>query len=111
VPHAEQELLIISENLSIPLLPYLSWKELHVYLNTINTTGATCGAGTAYHFGEPEYTPLPYLSWKEFHVYLNTINTTGATCGAGTAYHFGEPEYTPAPLSFMERTVMYILTG
>jgi hypothetical protein len=51
VPHAEQELLIISENLSIPLLPYLSWKELHVYLNTINTTGATCGAGTAYHFG------------------------------------------------------------
>jgi hypothetical protein len=77
---------------------------------TCNTAGATCGAWTAYHFGEPEYTPLPYLSWKELHVYLNTINTTGATCGAGTAYHFGEAEYTPTPLSFMERTVMYILT-
>jgi hypothetical protein len=64
VPHVEQELLIISENLSTPPLPYLSWKELHVYLNTINTTAAACGAGTAYHFGEPEYTPAP-LSFME----------------------------------------------
>jgi hypothetical protein len=89
MPHVEQELLIISETLSIPLLPYLSWKDLHVYLNTINTTGATCGAGTAYHFGEPEYTPLPYLSCNELHVYLNTINTADVTCGAGISYFSG----------------------
>jgi hypothetical protein len=31
-----------------PPLPYLSWKELHVYLSTCNTAVATCGAGTAY---------------------------------------------------------------
>ena len=37
---------------------------LLVYLNTCNTAGATCGAGTAYHFGEPEYTPAP-LSFME----------------------------------------------
>jgi hypothetical protein len=48
-------------------LPYLSWKNLLVYLNTCNTAGATCGAGTAYHFGEPEYTPRsPIVHGKNF---------------------------------------------
>ena len=51
LPHVEQELLIISENLSIPPLPYLSWKELHVYLNTIITADVTCGAGISYLSG------------------------------------------------------------
>ena len=51
VPHAEHELLIISENLSIPPVPYLSWKELHVYLNMSNTTHVIYGAGLSYPSG------------------------------------------------------------
>ena len=88
----EQELLTLLEHLSSPLV--------------FNTTGITCGAGTANPTGAPEYHPW-FLTRQVSHVEQELLtllehlssplvfNTTGITCGAGTANPTGAPEFTP----------------
>ena len=89
VPHVEHELLIISENLSIPRSPIFHGKNFMYILTPLTRRVPHVEQELLIISENLSILPFPYLSWKELHAYFNTINTMDVTCGVGISYLSG----------------------